>query len=131
MHMTHRNILFSNPISLHWKVARFDQFMASKANMKHHITPAVWANQYQKCSCDVDSCGTKPQIYRQELPGSLVLQYRALDDIHSSAEVWDNWKQQNAELSGATCTYRLESLYYYVMISDSLNRSIATDNKLK
>ena len=96
-----------------WKVARYDQFMASKANMKTPATQAIWTNPatYQGALIyDVDlEGGTKPErIMPPELPQSFTTQYqRALDDIHSSTGIFGTKiGQQGAEFSGAAVDAR-------------------------
>lgn len=121
-----------------WKVARYDQFMASKANVKTPETQKIWKNPatYQGALVyDVDlEGGTKPErLSPPELPQSFITQYqRALDDIHSSTGIYGTQLgQQGAELSGAAVDARTrQGSYVSYVVYDSLNRAVATEGRI-
>lgn len=121
-----------------WKVARYDQFMASKANVKTPETQKIWRDPatYQGALVyDVDlEGGTKPErLTPPELPQSFITQYqRALDDIHSSTGIYGTQiGQQGAELSGAAVDARTrQGSYVSYVVYDSLNRAIATGGRI-
>lgn len=121
-----------------WKVARYDQYMASKANVKGKDTQAIWRDPatYQGALIyDLDlEGGTKPErLLPPELPQSFITQYqRALDDIHSSTGIYGTQVgQQGAELSGAAVDARTrQGSYVSYVVYDSLNRSIATGGRI-
>lgn len=121
-----------------WKVARYDQFMASKANVKTPETQKIWRDPatYQGALVyDVDlEGGTKPErLTPPELPQSFITQYqRALDDIHSSTGIYGTQLgQQGAELSGAAVDARTrQGSYVSYVVYDSLNRAIATEARI-
>ncbi len=121
-----------------WKVARYDQFMASKANVRTPETQKIWRDPatYQGALVyDVDlEGGTKPErLSPPELPQSFITQYqRALDDIHSSTGIYGTQVgQQGAELSGAAVDARTrQGSYVSYVVYDSLNRAIATGGRI-
>lgn len=121
-----------------WKVSRYDQFMASKANVRSPDTQAIWRDPatYQGALIyDVDlEGGTIPQrLTPPELPQSFLTQYqRALDDIHSSTGIYGTQiGQQGAELSGAAVDARTkQGSYVSYVVYNSLNRSIATGGRI-
>ncbi len=121
-----------------WKVARYDQFMASKANVRTPQTQKIWRDPatYQGALIyDVDlEGGTKPErLNPPELPQSFITQYqRALDDIHSSTGIYGTQVgQQGAELSGAAVDARTrQGSYVSYVVYDSLNRAIATEGRI-
>lgn len=121
-----------------WKVSRYDQFMASKANVRSPDTQQIWRDPstYQGALIyDVDmEGGTVPQrLTPPELPQSFLTQYqRALDDIHSSTGIYGTQiGQQGAELSGAAVDARTrQGAYVSYVVYDSLNRAIATGGRI-
>lgn len=121
-----------------WKVSRYDQFIASKANVRSPDTQAIWRDPstYQGALIyDVDlEGGTVPsRLNPPELPQSFLTQYqRALDDIHSSTGIYGTQLgQQGAELSGAAVDARTrQGSYVSYVVYDSLNRSIATGGRI-
>lgn len=121
-----------------WKVARYDQFMASKANVRTPETQKIWRDPatYQGALVyDVDlEGGTKPErLSPPELPQSFITQYqRALDDIHSSTGIYGTQiGQQGAELSGAAVDARTrQGSYVSYVVYDSLNRAISTSGRI-
>ena len=114
------------------KVSRYDQFMASKANIKSADTQAMWRdpNTVQGCLFyDESPNGNKPErIIPPELSQSLMTQYeRTLRDIQSSTGIYDTQiGQQGNEMSGAAIDARTQRGANNTYVPyDAINRAIA------
>jgi len=115
------------------KVSRFDQFMASKNNVKSPDTQNIWRDPQTIQGAliyDESSSGAKPErLTPPELSRSLMEQYeRALRDIHECVGVYDTQLgQQGNEVSGKAVERRTErgSFATYMPFS-SIDRALGT-----
>lgn len=119
------------------KVTRYDQFMASKQNIRSPDTEAMWqdpATMQGALFYDESPNGNKPErLVPPELPASLTLQYeRALHDIQTSTGIYDTQiGQKGNEVSGAAVDARTKRGSYNTYIPyDSLNRAIACGGQI-
>jgi hypothetical protein len=120
------------------KISRYDQFMASRANVKSPKTQLIWKNPsiiQGAIIYDVDKeGGTKPEQLRPpELPISLIQQYeRALQDIQTSTGIYDTKVgEQGNENSGAAIDARTrQGAYNTYIVFNSLNRAIAVGGEI-
>lgn len=119
------------------KVSRYDQFMASKANIKSPDTQQMWRDPATQQGClfyDESPNGNKPErILPPELSQSLTLQYeRALHDIQSSTGIYDTQiGQKGNEISGAAVDARTKRGSYNTYVPyDALNRAIACGGQI-
>jgi len=95
------------------KVSRYDQFMASRANVKSPKTQLIWKNptvQQGALIYDVDKeGGTKPErLQPPELPVTLIQQYeRALMDMQTSTGIYNTQIGDHSnEISGSAIEKR-------------------------
>lgn len=114
------------------RVARYDQFMVSKANVKSPDTQLIWrdpATAQGGLVYDESPNGNKPEQLRPpELSASLLTQYqRALSDIESSTGMYGTQLgDQGNETSGVAIDARTKRGNYNTFVPfDSLNRAIA------
>ncbi len=115
------------------KVSRYDQFMASKKNVKSPETQRIWrdpARHQGALIYDVDpDHGTKPErLTPPELPQSLTIQYeRTLRDIETNTGMYDTrMGAQGNESSGIAIDKRVQQgMKNNIIAYDSLNRAIA------
>lgn len=119
------------------KVSRYDQFMASKANIKSADTQQMWRDPATQQGClfyDESPNGNKPErITPPELSQSLTMQYeRALQDIQTSTGIYDTQiGQKGNEVSGAAVDARTKRGSYNTYVPyDSLNRAIACGGQI-
>ena len=119
------------------KVSRYDQFIASKANVKSNDTQAIWrdpATQQGALVYDESPNGNKPEQLRPaELPMSLISQYeRTLRDIETSTGVYGTQVgQQGNEVSGAAVDARTKQGSYNTYVPyNSINRAIAVNGQI-
>lgn len=113
------------------KVSRYDQYMASRANVKNPDTQAIWRDpQTQQGALIYDESpnGNRPEQLRPaEIPMSLIQQYdRTLHDIETSTGIYATQIGQNGnEVSGAAVDARTKRGSYNTYVPyDSLNRAI-------
>lgn len=114
------------------KVSRYDQYIASKANVKSPDTQAIWrdpSTQQGALIYDESPNGNKPEKQMpSELPQSLLTQYeRCLHDIESSTGIYGTQLgAQGSENSGKAIDARTQQGAYNTYVCyDSLNRAIA------
>lgn len=119
-------------ISYLLKITRYDQFMASKENIRSNDTAQQWRNPSVVQGAiiyDESPQGNKPeQIRPPEIPQSLIQQYqRALEDIQSSVGMYDaRVGVAGNEISGAAIDARTkQGSYSTYKVFGSLNRAIA------
>jgi hypothetical protein len=114
------------------KVSRYDQFIASRANVKAPDTQQIWADpsvQQGALIYDESPNGNKPEQLRPpELSQSLTQQYeRCLVDIQSGTGMYNAQLGENGnEVSGKAIDARTKRGSYNTYVPfDSLNRAIA------
>jgi hypothetical protein len=114
------------------KVSRYDQFIASRANVKAPDTQQIWADpsvQQGALVYDESPNGNKPeQLQPPELSQSLTQQYdRCLMDIQSGTGMYNSQLGENGnETSGKAIDARTKRGSYNTYVPfDSLNRAIA------
>lgn len=114
------------------KVLRYDQFMASRANVKNPDTQAIWRDpsvQQGALVYDESPNGNKPEQLRPpELSQSLVMQYdRTLMDIQTGTGMYNTQLgEQGNEVSGRAIDARTKRGSYNTYVPfDALNRAIA------
>lgn len=120
------------------KVARYDQYMASKANIKSPETALIWKNpgRYQGALVyDVDvEGGTKPErLNPPEFSSAFITMYeRTMRDIETSTGMYGTQLgDQGNEKSGAAIDSRTrQGSYSNYVVFDSINRAIATGARL-
>jgi hypothetical protein len=119
------------------KVSRYDQYIASKANVKSPDTQAIWrdpATQQGALIYDESPNGNKPEKQTpSELPISLLTQYeRCLHDIESCTGIYGTQiGQQGNENSGKAIDARTQQGAYNTYVPyDSLNRAIACSGQI-
>ncbi len=113
------------------KISRYDQFIASKANVKSADTQAIWRDPSTVQGAlfyDESPNGNKPErLVPPELSQSLLTQYeRTLRDIQSSTGIYDTQiGQQGNEMSGAAVDARTRRGANNTYVAyDSINRAI-------
>jgi hypothetical protein len=114
------------------KVSRYDQFMASKQNVRSPDTTTIWRNPSTIQGAllyDESPNGNKPEQLRPpELSQSLSIQYeRALMDIQTCTGMYNTQiGEQGNEVSGKAIDARTKRGSYNTYVPfDSLNRAIA------
>lgn len=114
------------------KISRYDQFMASKQNVKGNDTQQIWRDPaivQGALFYDESPNGNKPEQLRPpELSQSLMLQYaEAAKDIQVTTGMFDTQMgEQGNENSGAAIDARTKRGSYNTYVPfDSLNRAIA------
>jgi hypothetical protein len=120
------------------KISRYDQFMASRANVKSPKTQLIWKNpsvhQGALIYDNDKEGGSKPEQLRPpELPISLIQQYeRACNDIQTSTGIYDTKVgEQGNEISGAAIDARTrQGSYNTYIVFNSLNRAIAVGGEI-
>ncbi len=120
------------------KVSRYDQFLASKANVKSQDTKLIWQNpsRYQGALIyDVDiEGGTKPErLNPPEFSSAFITMYeRTLRDIETSTGMYGTQLgDQGSEKSGAAIDSRTrQGSYSNYVVFDSINRAVATGARL-
>lgn len=120
------------------KVSRYDQFMASRENVKSPKTQLIWRNPSMHQGAliyDIDKIGgSKPErLTPPELPITLLQQYdRALNDIQTSTGIYDTKVgNQGNEDSGAAIDARTrQGAFNTYIVFDSINRAIATGGEV-
>lgn len=120
------------------KISRYDQYMASRENMKSPKTQQLWRNPTVVQGVlvyDVDKVhGSKPEPLNPPLlPPTLIQQYeRALADIQSSTGIYDTKVGENGnEVSGAAIDARTrQGAYNTFIVFNSLNRAIAVGGQI-
>ena len=119
------------------KVSRYDQFIASRANVKAPDTQAIWRDpQTQQGALIYDESpnGNKPEQLRPaEIPASLINQYqRTLQDIETSTGIYGTQiGQQGNEISGKAVDARTQQGSYNTYVPyDSLNRAILAGGQI-
>ena len=113
------------------KISRYDQFIASKQNVKSADTQAIWRDPSTVQGAlfyDESPNGNKPErLVPPELSQSLLTQYeRTLRDIQSSTGIYDTQiGQQGNEMSGAAVDARTRRGANNTYVAyDSINRAI-------
>jgi len=120
------------------KISRYDQYMASRENMKSPKTQLLWRNPTVVQGVlvyDVDKIhGSKPEPLNPPLlPPTLIQQYeRALADIQTSTGIYDTKVgEQGNEISGAAIDARTkQGAYNTFIIFNSLNRAVAVGGEI-
>jgi len=120
------------------KISRYDQFMASSANVKSPKTQLVWKNptvQQGALIYDLDKeGGSKPEQLRPpELPTSLLQQYeRACNDIQTTTGIYNaKTGDQGNEISGAAIDARTrQGSYNTYIVFDAINRAITVGGEI-
>lgn len=118
-------------------ISRYDQFMASKANVKSPDTEAIWRNPGEELGAliyDESPNGNKPEQLRPpELSQSLLQQYQsAAEDIQATIGMYDTQMgEQGNEISGVAIDARTKRGSYNTYIPfDSLNRAMAVSGEI-
>lgn len=113
------------------KISRYDQFIASKANIKSADTQAAWADPFTVQGTlfyDESPNGNKPErLSPPELPQSLSIQYeRALQDIQTSTGIYaTQLGEQGNEVSGRAIDKRTRQSSHNVNVPfNALKRAI-------
>lgn len=119
------------------KISRYDQFIASKANIKSADTQAAWRDPFTVQGTlfyDESPSGTKPErLSPPELSQSLSIQYeRALQDIQTSTGIYaTQLGEQGNETSGKAVDKRTRQSSHNTNVPyNSLKRSIACHGEL-
>jgi hypothetical protein len=119
------------------KVARYDQFMVSKQNVRSPDTQIIWKDPSTAQGglvYDESPNGNKPErLQPPELSASLISQYqRALSDIEQCTGMYGTQMgEQGNEISGTAIDARTRRGHYNTFVPfDSLNRSIACGGQI-
>lgn len=119
------------------KISRYDQFIASKANIKSADTQAAWRDPFTVQGTlfyDESPSGTKPErLSPPELSQSLSIQYeRALQDIQTSTGIYaTQLGEQGNETSGRAVDKRTRQSSHNTNVPyNSLKRAIACHGEL-
>ncbi len=119
------------------KISRYDQFMASKQNVRSEDTQQVWRDPSVVMGAliyDESPNGNKPEQLRPpELSQSLMLQYTgASEDLQMTTGMYDTQMgEQGNEVSGAAIDARTRRGSFNTYIPfDSLNRAIACSGEI-
>lgn len=116
------------------KVSRYDQFLASKANIKSPETQAIWKDPMRHqgaLTYDIDTVGnTKPErLSPPEFSSAFLTMYeRSMRDIETSTGMYSaKLGDDGTEKSGKAIDARTrQGSYINYVVFDSLNRSITT-----